>query len=261
MNPIGVFDSGVGGLSILHYIRRELPGENLIYVADTAYVPYGEKPASLVLERSIRITQFLQDQGAKAIVVACNTATAVAVAALRTTFNIPIVGIEPAVKPALAATKAKAIGVLATRGTLESDKFAELVTRFAGDTQVMVQPCPLWVTQVEQGELSGSATREVIIQYIQPLLEAGVDTFVLGCTHFAFLIPLIEQIVGPGVQVIEPGAAIARRLRQVLMEQELLSKAEVGGERFFTTGGLEAFQQQLSLLWGFDLHAVQLPLP
>ena len=252
---IGVFDSGVGGLSILHHIRRELPHEDLIYIADTAYVPYGEKPTALVLERSLQIGQRLQQQGAKALVIACNTATAAAIHTLRERLDLPIVGIEPAVKPALQASKSKTIGVLATRGTLESDKFAELVRRFATGARVLVQPCPLWVEQVERGELVSPDTLQAIAQYTRPLIEQGVDTLVLGCTHFAFLVPSIEQVVGPAIQIIEPGGAVARRLRQVLSEGQRLSQTGVGDQAFFTSGDLETFQTQLGMLWGKGIAA------
>lgn len=254
-SPIGVFDSGVGGLSILHHIRHELPHENLLYVADTAHVPYGEKPTALVIERSLQMAEWIQKHEAKALVIACNTATAAAIHTLRQHFALPIVGIEPAVKPALQATRSGAIGVLATRGTLASDKFAELVRRFAGNTRVLVQPCPLWVEQVERGGLGSADTLQTIAEYTLPLIEQGVDTLVLGCTHFAFLVPSIEQIVGPRVQIVEPGAAVARRLRQVLTERELLSQAGVGGEEFFTSGNLGTFQTQLALLWGKGMAA------
>jgi len=248
--PIGVFDSGVGGLSVLREIRRELPYENLLYLADSRYAPYGERPMPFVVERSRTIVDFLLAEGAKAIVVACNTATAVAVDALRVTFAQPIVAIEPAVKPAAASTRSGVVGVLATTNTLASAKFARLVDQYAGGATVLTQACPGLVEQVEGGELDSERTRVLVQRYVDPLLEEGADTLVLGCTHFPFLTHVIQEIAGPNVAVIDPAVAVARELRRRLHAAGSLSASnEPGWEKFWTTGVNEEIAPVMSRLW------------
>jgi glutamate racemase len=247
---IGVFDSGVGGLSVLREIRRELPFENLVYVADSGYAPYGDRSEAFVQQRARSLLDFLIGQGAKAVVVACNTATAVAVDALRSTFTLPIVAIEPAVKPAAATTRSGVVGVLATTNTLASAKFAKLVDQYAGGAAVLTQASPGLVEQVESGDLDGARTRELVGRYVDPLLEEGADTLVLGCTHFPFLTPLIQEIAGPNVAVIDPATAVARELRRRLRTHNLLSESTVPGwERFWTTGRVEEIAPVISRLW------------
>ena len=254
-SPIGVFDSGVGGLSVLREIRRELPFEHLRYIADSRYAPYGDRPAALVRERSNSLVAFLIDQGAKAIVVACNTATAAAVDVLRSTFTLPIVAIEPAVKPAAASTRSGVVGVLATTNTLASSKFARLVDQYAAGATVLTQACPGLVEQVESGELDSAATRALIERYVDPLLEEGADTLVLGCTHFPFLTPVIQEVAGPNVAVIDPAVAVARELRRRLKAVALLSESkEPGWERFWTTGSVEEIAPVMSRLWERDVE-------
>src|SRR5450759_3216151 len=222
VNPIGVFDSGVGGLSVLREIRRELPGEDLLYVADSGHAPYGDKSTQMIEIRAIAIVEFLVSQHAKAIVVACNTATGAAVKTLRARFSIPIVAMEPAVKPAAAHTKSGVIGVLATSRTIASDNFAKLHDRFGGDVKILMQACPGLVERVEAGDLSGDKTRALIAQYVLPLLAQQADTIVLGCTHYPFLASLISEIAGPTVAIIDPSPAIARELRRRLATANLL---------------------------------------
>ena len=251
---IGVFDSGVGGLSVLREIRRELPFENLLYVADSGYAPYGDRPADFVRQRSRSVVDFLIDQGAKAIVVACNTATAIAVDSLRSTFTLPIVAIEPAVKPAAATTRSGVVGVLATTNTLASAKFAKLVDQYAEGASVLTQASPGLVEQVESGELSGERTRALVERYVDPLLEEGADTLVLGCTHFPFLTPLIQEVAGRNVAVIDPATAVARELRRRLAGSGLLSASTTPGwERFWTSGPVDAIGPIVSRLWGRDV--------
>jgi glutamate racemase len=253
--PIGVFDSGVGGLSVLREIRRELPFEHLLYIADSRYAPYGDRPAALVRQRSDTLASFLIDHGAKAIVVACNTATAVAVDALRSRFTLPIVAIEPAVKPAAASTRSGVVGVLATTNTLASAKFAKLVDQYAAGATVLTQACPGLVEQVERGELDTAATRALVERYVDPLLEEGVDTLVLGCTHFPFLTPVIQDVAGPHVAIIDPAVAVARELRRRLHSVSLLSESkEPGGERFWTTAAIDEIAPLMSRLWGRDVE-------
>jgi len=218
-STIGVFDSGVGGLSVLQHIRQTLPGERLIYVADSAHVPYGDKSQHTIEQRSIALTRFLISQGADAIVIACNTATAAAAATLREQFDLPIIGMEPAVKPAVAASHSGVVGVLATIGTLESARFAALLERYAGEVKIVTQGCPGLVEQVEQGDLHGIRTRELVERYTAPLLEKGADTLILGCTHYPFLAPLIRDVVGEGVTLVDTGAAVARHLKSRLLTE------------------------------------------
>src|SRR5262245_56787036 len=191
-DPIGVFDSGVGGLSVLLAIRRMLPAEELLYVADSAYAPYGDQPDDYIERRSSDTVRFLVSQHAKAIVVACNTATGVGIDGLRRQFDLPFIGTEPAIKPAASTTKTGVIGVLATSATLSSAKFARLVTQFGQYVEIVAQACPGLVEQVEAGELKSEATRALVEQYVRPLIGRRVDTIVLGCTHYPFLEPMFR---------------------------------------------------------------------
>ncbi|UVE16987.1 glutamate racemase [Pseudomonas sp. LS44] len=249
--PIGVFDSGVGGLSVLGEIRRLLPNESLLYVADSAHVPYGEKTPAFIRERSTAIAEFLLGQGAKALVLACNTATAAAVAELRERYpQLPIIGMEPAVKPAAAATRSGVVGVLATTGTLKSAKFAALLDRFASDVRVITQPCPGLVERIEAGELNGAATRELLRGWVEPLLAEGCDTLILGCTHYPFIKPLLRELVPESVSLIDTGAAVARHLQRVLGERAQLAAGPALAARFWSSGAQSELAAVLPLLWG-----------
>lgn len=249
--PVGVFDSGVGGLSVLREIRRLLPDEQLLYVADSGHVPYGEKSPEFIRHRSQQIAGFLLGQGAKALVVACNTATAAAVSSLREQFpQVPIVGMEPAVKPAAAATRSGVVGVLATTGTLQSAKFAALLDRFASNVQVVMQPCPGLVECVEAGELDSLATRNLLQELVAPLLNAGCDTLILGCTHYPFIKPLLRQLVPSSVSLIDTGEAVARQLRSILSERSLLSTTRGGPDAFWSSGDTQHLAAVLPSLWG-----------
>ena len=208
-NPsaIGVFDSGVGGLSVLKHIRAQLPRLPLLYVADSGHVPYGDKTPDYIRERSLALAEFLVREGAATVVIACNTATAAAAATLRERFAIPIVAMEPAVKPAVTATRSGVVGVLATVGTLESARFAALLEQYAGDVEIVTQACPGLVEQVEAGELATAATRELVARYTKPLLARGADTLVLGCTHYRVPETADRRRRGPG------GASSSTRAR------------------------------------------------
>jgi glutamate racemase len=259
-NPIGVFDSGVGGLSVLREIRRELPGENLIYVADSGHAPYGDKSTEFIEARSITIIEFLISQGAKAIVVACNTATGVAIKTLRAKFHIPIIAMEPAIKPAAAHTKSGVIGVLATSRTIASDNFSKLHERFGAEVKILMQACPGLVEQVETGDLAGDETRALIEQYVLPLLEQEADTLVLGCTHYPFLAPLMQEVAGPTVTIIDPSAAIARELRRRLTNSNLFSSnSEAGTELFWTSAVTDVAQSVITQLWQAEVEVQRLP--
>ncbi|MEI7869459.1 MAG: glutamate racemase [Candidatus Methylumidiphilus sp.] len=258
--PIGVFDSGVGGLSVLRDIRKELCNEDLLYVADSNHAPYGDKEAEYIETRSVAIAQFLVDQPVKAIVVACNTATSAAVAQLRARFNVPIVAMEPAVKPAVEKTKSGVIGVLATCRTVSSDNFLNLLTRFGDNADIVVQPCPGLAEQVEAGDLSGDKTRFLLEKFVFPLLEKGADTLVLGCTHYPFLAPLIQSMAGIEVTLIDPGEAIARELRRRLEAVGQLSHRErLGTEQFWTSGSPDTAKELISQLWQTDVEVGRLP--
>lgn len=259
-NPIGIFDSGVGGLSVLREIRRELPGEDLLYVADSGHAPYGDKSGQMIDARSMTIAEFLLSQHAKAIVVACNTATSAAVESLRGRFSVPIVAMEPAVKPAAAHTKSGVIGVLATSGTLGSNNFAKLHERFGAEVKILAQPCPGLVEQVEAGDLSGDKTRALIEKYLVPLLAQQADTIVLGCTHYPFIAPLIQEIAGPTVAIIDPAPAVARELRRRLASAHLLSSGHrAGTELFWSSAKPDTAQPVISQLWGMDIEVQSLP--
>jgi glutamate racemase len=258
--PIGVFDSGVGGLSVLRDIRAALPQEDLIYIADSGHVPYGSKSPEYIQERSLTLTRFLLDQRTKAIVVACNTATAAAAPLLRTMFDVPIVGMEPAVKPAVAATRSGVVGVLATVGTLRSARFAALLDRFGRGVEVVTQPCPGLVEQIEAGDLDGPATRALVERFTAPLLARHADTIVLGCTHYPFVRPLIADAVGPDVALIDTGAAVARRLQQVLAERDLLKPdPTLGSAAFWTSGDADEGTRVMSILWARAANVQRLP--
>lgn len=244
--PIGIFDSGVGGLSVLRHIRAELPHEDLLYYADSLNAPYGAKSPEFIVTRSREITQFLREQGAKAIVVACNTATAASIKTLRQEFDLPIVGMEPAVKPAAAATRSGVVGVLATTGTLQSAQFAALLENYGQNIRIVTQGCVGLVECIERGELDGAETRALVTRFVTPLLDAGADTLVLGCTHYPFVKPLIAEIAGPDVVLIDTGAAVAQQLQRRLQAEALLSDGMRGGEVKFWINSPEPDARQVA---------------
>jgi glutamate racemase len=261
-DPIGVFDSGVGGLSVLHEIRRALPHEDLLYVADSRYAPYGERSREEIVARATLVTERLIAHGAKAIVVACNTATGAAVCELRARHTLPIIAMEPAVKPAAAHTRTGVVGVLATSQTLASHSFVQLLGRLGGEVEVLVQPCPGLVEQVEHGELRSDRTRTLLAAYLGPLLARRADTIVLGCTHYPHLRPLIQDLVGPAVTVLDSGAAVARQVHRRLAEQALLRPpaGRPGGERFWTSGDPARVAAVVAELWPTAVTIEPLPM-
>jgi glutamate racemase len=259
-NPVGVFDSGVGGLSLLRCIRDELPGENLIYVADSGYAPYGDKPGEYIEKRSFAISEFLVEQNAKAIVVACNTATAAAIAKMRGAFDLPIIGMEPGVKPAIAASQSKKVGIMATTETLKSEKFRLLADRFCNECNIITQACPGLVEQVEQIDLADRKTIELVKNYVGALLEKGADTIVLGCTHYLFLADLIRDIAGNDVRVIDTGIAVAREVRRRIEESGILSEGKENGyEQFWTSGDIINTGRIIKQLWNENAVVSLLP--
>lgn len=209
---IGIFDSGIGGLSVLAAIARALPQADLVYLADTAHLPYGDKDDAFIRRRVLTIGRHLVDRGCTLVVVACNTATAAAVAAFREAFpNTPVIGVEPGVKPAAAASKSGRIAVLATASTTRSERLARLIRLHAGSVQVDVEACPGWATRVESLQLDDPDFAAEARQHLAPLLAAGADQIVLGCTHYAFLVPVLEPIVAGRAQLVDVADAVARQ--------------------------------------------------
>lgn len=248
--PVGVFDSGVGGLSVLGEIRQRLPHESLMYLADCGHIPYGEKSPEYIVERCLTIASFFREQGAKALVVACNTATAAGVAHIRQLYpDWPIVGMEPAVKPAAEATRSGVVGVLATTGTLQSARFAALLDRFASDVRVVTQPCPGLVELIETGDLQSPQIRQLLARYVEPLLAERCDTVILGCTHYPFLKPLLQQMLPESVALIDTGAAVARQLERLLAANGLLASGPARETLYWSSDDPEKFGKVLRSLW------------
>lgn len=247
---IGIFDSGIGGLSVAHAIAQLQPEHQLIYVADSLHAPYGEKSPEVIYQRMAHICSFLQAQQVSAIVVACNTATTAAIAALRAEFALPIIGVEPGIKPAVLASKTGVVAVLATARTLQNASFVSLTQRFAHQAKILLQACPLLVPAIEQMALEDERLYEIVRSYVQPLLAQGADTLVLGCTHYNFVAGLISQIAGPNVTVIRTEAAVARQLQQrlagVTANKALPAAAAFSG---FTSGDISRFSEQIGRLW------------
>jgi glutamate racemase len=248
---IGVFDSGVGGISVLKHIHTLLPAEDIIYVADSKHAPYGNQPPTFIVERALHIGHFLVSQGVKAIVIACNTATAAAAEALRREFSIPIIGMEPAVKPAAQATKTGIIGVLATSGTLKSAQFAALLEHYGQQVTVVTQACHGLVESVEKGNLEGESVVHLLRQYIEPLIAKGADTLVLGCTHYPFLRPMIEKITDHRMEIIDTGMAVARQLKHRLDQVDLnQAVTHQGIVSFWSNANPNEASQVIGQLWG-----------
>jgi glutamate racemase len=257
--PIGVFDSGAGGLTILTSLRQELPNENYIYFGDTANCPYGIRSEEEVANLAINASRFLLDQGVKIIVVACNTASQAALNILRATYTLPFVGVVPAIKPATRITKKGKIGIAATNQTVKATYLRHLIDDFASDIQVYAVGCPELVTLVERGELNGEIVEQTLRLAFAPLLEKEVDVIVLGCTHFPVLRPAIQRVVGKKVQVIDSGAAIARRTHGILDAEGLLRprKAEGGKTQIWCSGDARDFSRVASAVLGYSVIVSQ----
>lgn len=250
-SPIGIFDSGVGGLSILSGIHQLLPAENLLYVADSAHAPYGPKGDAFILQRCENIMQFFLQQQVKAVVLACNTATAAAVATLRERHSLPIVGVEPALKPAAALSASSVVGVLATSGTIASDKFHALQSRFADKVEIRTRACPGLVELIEAGGKDEAALLALLHEFIQPLLDQGADTLVLGCTHYSLIRDLIQQVAGEAINIVDAETAVAKELQRRLVALGLEQQASrVGQVRFYSSGDPAAQHQLLARYWG-----------
>lgn len=248
--PIGVFDSGLGGLSVLRELARRLPGEDFIYVGDSAHCPYGALAADAIVARAILLCEYLLQRGAKMIVVACNTATVAAVQALRARYPVPFVGMEPAVKPAARLTRSGVVGVLATQSTAGNARLQSLIRTHAQTVEVLTQPCPGLVERVEVGDLDGAQTRALVSQYTQPLLARGADVLVLGCTHYPFLRPLIQGVAGADVVLLDTGEAVAQRAVDVLARAGMRrDDAHCGNVQWFSSGDPLRFEAVAQRLW------------
>ena len=219
---IGIFDSGVGGLSVFREIYKLLPSEKYIYFSDNAHCPYGEKSREYIIDRARAVTSFLIGQGAEIIVVACNTATAAAIATLRDEFPICFIGMEPAVKPAAQATKTGVVGVLATAGTLKASKYIDTREKWAQDVKIAEHIGQGFVELVESGSTTGAEAEATVEKSLRPLLDAGADTIVLGCTHYPFLSETIMKVAGGNIRIIDPAPAVARHLVEVMQEKNLI---------------------------------------
>jgi glutamate racemase len=251
-SPIGIFDSGVGGLSVLRSIREQMPEESILYFGDQGHVPYGSRSMEQIQIFSEAITGFLLDRRAKIIVVACNTASAAALKYLRGKFpSVQFVGMEPAVKPAAERTQTGRVGVLATPATFQGALYASVVERFANGVELFQHTCPGLVQQIETGNLAGVETRRIVEDALLPMLTKNIDTVVLGCTHYPFVIPLIQQIVGDGVRVIDPAPAVAKQTGRLLEAGGIRNQpGSKGNVRLYTSGEPEALKSLLPLLLG-----------
>jgi glutamate racemase len=250
--PLGVFDSGVGGLSVLKAIRVLIPSQPVVYFADQGHVPYGSRPMTEVQAFSEEITRFLLSRGARVIVVACNTASAAALHYLRGVFpDTPFVGMEPAVKPAAESTRTGMVGILATPATFQGALYASVVERFASGVKLLQDTCPGLVGQIEHGDLDSPITRGILEKALNPMLKQGIDTVVLGCTHYPFVIPMIQEIAGPSVRVIDPAPAVARQAARLLETENAQVLGQERGElKFFTSGPSGSLENLLPIYLG-----------
>jgi glutamate racemase len=251
-SPIGIFDSGVGGISVLRAIRQQMPEESVIYFGDQGHIPYGPRSMEQIRDFSEAITRFLLEQDAKIIVVACNTASAAALMHLREKFpDLQFVGMEPAVKPAAEHTHTGKVGVLATPATFQGALYTSVVERFANGVELFQNTCNGLVQQIEQGNLKSEETRQILEDALLPMLEKNIDTVVLGCTHYPFVIPLIQDIVGQNVRVIDPAPAVAKQTARLLDAKGLRNNSGAKGEvKLYTSGDPDALKSLLPLLWG-----------
>ncbi|MCD6355866.1 MAG: glutamate racemase [Anaerolineaceae bacterium] len=259
-NLVGIFDSGIGGLSVLREIRNVLPFQPLYYVADQAHVPYGKRKLSEIENFAFAITNFLIEKGAQIIVVACNTASAAALKALRQAYpHLVFIGMEPAVKPASQSTHNGVVGVLATPATFQGELYHTLVEKFAHDVKILTHTCPGLVEAIEAGEISSQSTKLILKKALIPMIEKGADTIVLGCTHFPFIVPLIKEIVGPKVAVIDPSPAIAKRTSYLLNKQNIVQQFSCDENiTFATSKNPEKFKKMINVLLDIDASPISL---
>ncbi|HDR9488380.1 MULTISPECIES: glutamate racemase [Burkholderia] len=250
--PVGIFDSGLGGLSVLRAVRAQLPDESFIYVADSHHAPYGPRDEAFITERTLAIGEWLAREGAKALVIACNTATARAIAAIRERLSMPLVGVEPGIKPAAAVSASGIAGVLATQSTLNSPRFQALLDRYGAGRRFICQPGHGLVEAIERGDTNSPALRALLDSYLQPMLDDGADTLVLGCTHYPFFTETIRDLVGDRLTIVDTSDAIARQLMRVLDERNLRAPAgtRAAPPRFCSTSDGRQLQVLASTLLG-----------
>ena len=245
--PIGIFDSGVGGLSLLRELRSLLPNENFIYISDNAFAPYGALSPEDIRERSQALTHWLCEQSCKLIVVACNTATTNAIESLRKTYQIPFVGIEPAIKPAALQTKTGVVGVLATKGTLSSGLFHETSTAYGQGVQILEKEGKHLVDMIESGMLQSEEMEHLLQTYTQPMIEQGADHLVLGCTHYPFLTPILTRILPQHIKIVDCNGAVAKQVERVLNKKDLGCMSQIlGNTTYFCTGDSQTMFQFVS---------------
>lgn len=258
--PIGVFDSGLGGISVLHEIHRLLPQEALIYIADSGHAPYGSKSTAYITQRCLQLSEFLLEQGAKMLVVACNTATAHAIDTLRQQLTVPVIGIEPAVKPAAGLTRTGVIGVLATQQTVHSQRLQRLIQEHAQGVKVLTQACVGLVEHVERGDFASPALKTLLERYTQPLVEQEADVLVLGCTHYPFLAASLRELIGREITLLETSNAVALQVQRLLDKHALTSDSQQQGSVCFYSSKDEPLHwQSMQLLWQQPLDYAMLP--
>jgi glutamate racemase len=259
-HPVGVFDSGIGGVSVLTAVRVELPSLDLIYAGDNFHLPYGEKSMEEIMAYSRGVVEFLKSKGCRLIVIACNTASAAALKKLREEYSdLVFIGMEPAVKPAAEQTQTGVVGVMATTATFQGELFASVVERFASNVKVIQQPCPGLVQQIEAGELESPETMRMLRGWLEPMKEQNIDRIVLGCTHYPFVRSAIHSILGDGVTIIDPAPAIAKQVRRMLEARNEISEAGSGTIRWYTSGNAQQFAHTLQQLTGMhpEIHQLQ----
>ena len=221
---IGIFDSGIGGLTIVNDIKTILPNEHFIYLADNKYAPYGEKSPEFIIQRVNQIADYFIEKKVKALVIACNTATVIAIDQLRQRISIPVIGVEPAIKPAALTTKKQKVAILTTQATANNTRFLSLVKSHSSNAEIFIQPCPGLVQQIEQGLFDDAKTQALLTEYLLPLKTKGIDKLVLGCTHYPMLTAQITKIIGNEIELIDTGLPVAKQLKNILTQQSLLTR-------------------------------------
>ena len=258
--PIGIFDSGIGGLSIMHCIKQQLPHEDLLYVADTLNAPYGEKSAAFIQQRVNEIADWFVEKNAKAIVVACNTATVNAIDQLRKTISIPVIGVEPAIKPAVNISQHKKVAILVTKATAENQRFLALVEQYKHNTEVYIQPCPGLVELIEHDKKNSADCKLLLTAYLQPLMTKGVDTIVLGCTHYPLVKEVISDICGNDVVIMETALPVTEQLQRQLALHQLINNTNTdGATTFYSSKSCSTQQRLFSHIWQQPLSLHKFP--
>jgi len=262
--PIGLFDSGIGGLTVLQEVRRLLPNESVLYFGDTAYVPYGSRAAAELVALGHRIIDFLVGMDVKYVIFACNTSSSISLGILRQRFRVPMVGlVEPGAAAAVRATRNGRVGLLATEATVRAGAYERAMKSMAPDVRVFSQAAPRLVPLVEAGQMGTPAAREAVAEYLTPLLDKGIDTLLLGCTHYPFLLPEILEVSGTGLEIVDPAAATVAEARREMERLSLLNNPSSGGPRysFFVSGDPEAFAHGARTFLGFRPEVTRVYLP